>query len=447
MEPEVDTIAAVATAPGRAAVGVVRVSGSRVPDLVTGIVGRPLAARRAELAVFRAADGAAIDQGLALYFPGPASYTGEDVLELQGHGGPLVQQLVLRRCLELGARLAEPGEFTRRAFLNGKLDLAQAEGVADLIDASTAAAARSALRSLSGAFSARIQALVRQLVDLRVLVEGTLDFPEEEIDFLTRGDAAARLRGLGDQLDAVLAASRHGSLLREGARIVLIGQPNVGKSSLLNRLAGDELAIVTDVPGTTRDTIRLAIDLEGMPAYIIDTAGLRESADPIEKIGIARTWQAIQDANLALLLVDAKSGVSAEDEAIVSRLPPELPRIVVHNKIDLVPVGATTKRMGGDMHVWISAKTGAGIAELRAALCEAIGWGGMEEGVFMARERHLRALESARVHWSQAMGCAGRLELLAEELRLAQQALGSITGEFTADDLLGEIFSRFCIGK
>lgn len=442
-----DTIAAIATAPGRGAVGVVRVSGPAVSVLTAALVGRLPAPRTATLAAVRAADGATIDQGLVLYFPQPSSYTGQAVLEFQGHGGPVVLNLVLQRCLELGARLAEPGEFTRRAYLNRKLDLAQAEAVADLIDASTAAAARSAQRSLSGAFSERIQALQAALTELRVLVEGSLDFPEEEIDFLAEGNARGRLNALSEALGRVLAACRQGSLLREGARIVLVGQPNVGKSSLLNRLAGDELAIVTDIPGTTRDVIRQAIDLEGLPAFVIDTAGLRASTDPVEQAGMARTWRAAQEADLVLLLVDAKRGVAPADAAIADRLPDGLPRVVVHNKIDLQGGEPHVDRGEGGTHVWISAKSDLGIAELRAVLVETLGWAGTEEGVFHARARHIAALERAERHIRAAINATGQLELHAEELRLAQSALAVITGEFTADDLLGEIFSRFCIGK
>jgi len=442
-----DTIVAIATAPGRGAVGVVRLSGPAVPRLTEALLGRLPAPRTATLGGIHAADGTVIDQGLALYFPGPASYTGQTVFEFQGHGGPVVLNLVLQRCLELGVRLAEPGEFTRRAYLNRKLDLAQAEAVADLIDASTAAAARSAQRSLSGAFSERIHDLQEALTELRVLVEGSLDFPEEEIDFLAEGNARGRLERVLATLGDVLAACRQGSLLREGARIVLVGQPNVGKSSLLNRLAGDELAIVTDIPGTTRDVIRQAIDLDGLPAFIIDTAGLRASDDPVEQAGMDRTWRAAERAELVLLLVDAGRGVAAADAAIAERLPAGLPRVIVHNKIDLHGLPARVEEAAGGTHVWLSAKSDLGITELRAVLRRALGWGGTEEGVFHARARHIAALERAERHIQAAVAASGQLELHAEELRLAQAALSLITGEFTADDLLGEIFSRFCIGK
>ena len=407
------------------------------------LIGEVPPARRATRAVFRDAHGAAIDDGVALYFPAPHSYTGEDVLELQGHGGPLVLAMLLRRALELGARLAEPGEFTRRAFLNDKLDLAQAEAVADVIDATTEAAARCAVRSLRGEFSDAIRSLVDQLVELRALVEATLDFPEEEIDPLHRADARGRLERLRGALDDTLARAQQGSLLRSGLHVVLAGQPNVGKSSLLNRLAGEELAIVTPVPGTTRDSVRQAIQIEGVPLNVVDTAGLRDTADEVERLGIERTWSEIERADLALLIVDARNGVTAADEAIVARLPQRLARLVVHNKIDLV---GAAPRAEGDA-VYLSAKTGAGVELLRRRLLEHAGWHSSEESVFIARERHLVALRRAAERLAAAAGQLAAPELFAEELRLAQNELGAITGEFTADDLLGEIFARFCIGK
>ena len=442
-----DTIAAIATAAGRSGIGVVRISGPRLEPFINDIIGRPLAPRQAVLAEFRAARGEVIDQGLALFFPAPHSYTGEDVLELQGHGGPVVLREILKRCLELGARPARPGEFTERAFLNDKLDLAQAESVADLIDAATAEAAKSALRSLQGAFSHEIAELTRAVIELRALVEATLDFPDEEIDFLKQADAEGRLAAARARLQGVLLASKQGSLLREGIHVVLAGRPNVGKSSLLNRLAGEELAIVTEVPGTTRDAIRQSINLEGIPVHVIDTAGLRVSDDPVEKIGIERTWVAIGKADLVLLLLDATQGASAADQAIVAQLPGALPRITVMNKIDLAGRAPLVERTNEAIEVWLSAKTGAGIDGLRQAMLQAVGWRADGEGLFMARERHLRALEQAATHLERAGKQERRLELFAEELRLAQEALGAITGEYTSDDLLGEIFGRFCIGK
>ena len=443
-----DIIAAISTAPGRGGIGVVRVSGPRLEALIAGIVRTSLSPRRATLADFIDSHGTAIDRGIALYFPAPHSYTGEDVLELHGHGGPVVLQLLLRRCVELGARPAQPGEFTRRAYLNDKMDLAQAESVADLIDAATTEAARSAMRSLQGAFSQRIDEIIDGLVELRALVEAALDFPDEDIEVLEQSGAAGRLAKLKAKLEDVLAASLQGSLLREGVRVVLAGQPNVGKSSLLNLLAGEELAIVTDIAGTTRDAIRQSVSIRGVPAHIIDTAGLRPSSDPVEKLGIARTWSAIEQADVVVLLVDASQGKATADQEILSRLPARLPRITVMNKIDLLARAPALEGGRDGTTVWLSAKTGAGVELLREGLLEAVGWHGSgAEGLFMARERHVHALELAQRHLAEADRQMEHLELFAEELRAAQHALGSITGEFTTDDLLGEIFKRFCIGK
>lgn len=435
-------IAAIATAPGRGGVGVVRVSGADITPFAMGLLGRLPTARQATFARFRAADGATLDEGIALYFAAPHSFTGEQVLELQGHGGPVVLNLILQRCLELGARLAEPGEFTQRAYLNGKLDLAQAEAVADLIDAASNEAARSAARSLAGAFSARVAELVEGLTRLRMLVEATLDFPEEEIDFLRDADAFGRLDAIDGKLQAVRAQAKQGALLREGLTVVLIGQPNVGKSSLLNRLAGFEAAIVTEIAGTTRDTVREAIQIRGVPLHIIDTAGLRDTDDPVEQLGIARTWAAVEKADVALLLVDAAHGPGDREGVILQRLP-QMARLTIHNKID---VTSEAPRAAGD-EVWLSAKTGAGVDLLRDKLLESAGWQAAGEGTFIARARHLEALGRAAGHLAAARGAASQLELFAEELRLAQAALSEITGEFTADDLLDEIFGKFCIGK
>jgi tRNA modification GTPase len=443
MTPSRDVIAAIATAPGRAGIGVVRLSGPDLRPITQRLLGRLPDPRRAVRASFLDAAGRAIDDGLALYFPAPRSYTGEDVLELQGHGGPVVLAMVLARCVALGARPAEPGEFTRRAFLNNRLDLAQAESVADLIDASTEAAARSALRSLQGEFSARVHRVADSLVELRMLVEATLDFPEEEIDPADRHDAVRRLALVSAALAEALTGARQGSLLRSGIHVVLAGQPNVGKSSLLNRLAGEELAIVTPIAGTTRDAVRQGIQIEGVPIVVVDTAGLRETEDEVERIGIARTWSEIERADVLLLLVDARSGVTAADEAIVANLPEKLVRVVVHNKIDLA--GGAAGESGDAIH--LSARTGEGIDLLRRRLLEAAGWRDASAGTFMARERHVAALVRARDRVVAAGAVVDRPELFAEELRLAHAALAEITGEFTADDLLGEIFSRFCIGK
>jgi tRNA modification GTPase len=405
------------------------------------------APRAATLASFRANNGAAIDQGIALYYPSPHSFTGEDVLELQGHGGPVVMQLLLSRCLELGARLAEPGEFTRRAFLNGKLDLAQAESVADLIEASTVAAARSAVRSLTGAFSAEIHELVRQTIELRSLLEGALDFPEEGVDFLAAIDVGARLAGLNEQLGRIRDRARQGSLLRNGLHVVLVGQPNVGKSSLLNRLTGEDRAIVTEVAGTTRDTLRETIQVEGIPLHIVDTAGLRHTDDHVERAGIGRTWREIENADVAVLIVDGRAGVTEDDREIAQRLPGTLECLTLLNKCDLIGARAERWERPNGVVLRLSAKTGEGIDLLRRELLRIAGWRCEGEEVFMARERHLEALSIAAQHVVAAQSNDERIELLAEELRLAQDALNTITGEFTSDDLLGEIFGRFCIGK
>ncbi len=479
-------IVAIATAPGRGAVGIVRVSGRHIAPLVAALCGRSLPPRQACYGPFKAADGQAIDQGLALWFPAPQSYTGEDVLELQAHGGPVVLQLLLARCLEAaaeldagtgtqrlpGLRLAAPGEFTQRAFLNDKLDLAQAEAVADLIEASTEAAARSAGRSLSGAFSHEIEALRQRIVRLRLLVEATLDFPEEEIDFLQQADALGQLDAIDATLAGVMARARQGALLREGLQVVLAGQPNVGKSSLLNALAGAELAIVTAIPGTTRDKVSQTIQIEGVPLHVIDTAGLRgdvDAVDEVERIGIGRSWAAIAEADAVIFLHDltrrGQPDYEAAEAAIAQRLAATgVTRIVhVHNKADsaITPdMGGLTGRGDGD--IVLSARTGAGLDTLRLALLQRAGWQATTEGVFIARKRHVQALQRTAAHLSLARDHAvphgagqatsnttsdAALDLFAEELRLAHDALSEITGAFTSDDLLGEIFGNFCIGK
>lgn len=399
------------------------------------------------LARFLDGNGEEIDEGIALFFPAPRSYTGEDVMELQGHGGPVVMQLLLRRCLELGARLAEPGEFTRRAYLNGKIDLAQAEAVADLIEASTAAAARSAIRSLAGEFSRSIHALVEALIGLRLLIEATLDFPEEEIDILQRDDVAGRLDTLLRDVDRLLNRARQGSLLRSGLHAVLAGQPNVGKSSLLNHLAGEERAIVTAIPGTTRDALRETIHINGIPLHVVDTAGLREADNEVERIGIARSWQEIERADVVLHMLDARVGATAEDQAIAERFPAGVEQIRLYNKTDLAERPAGREASAGRVSLWLSAKTGEGMEALRQELLRIAGWQAGAEDAFLARERHLAALRRAQAHIEEARNHLRQMELMAEELRLGQDALNEITGEFTPDDLLGEIFSRFCIGK
>lgn len=442
-----DTIAAIATAPGRGGIGVVRVSGSGLLPFARSLTGRFPEPRHAGFVRFRDAAGDAIDEGLLLYFPAPASFTGEDVIELQGHGGPVVLGLLLARCVELGARLAEPGEFSRRAFLNGRMDLAQAEAVADLIEASTEAAARSAVRSLSGAFSDEINRLRDALIDLRMLVEATLDFPDEDVEFLEKGRARERLESICGQIEAVLDRARQGALLRSGLNVVLVGQPNVGKSSLLNCLAGADRAIVTDVAGTTRDALRETIQIEGIPIHVIDTAGLRDTVDPVERIGVERAWREVECADVILRLVDAREGASAEDLAIDARLPVGVERITVCNKIDLSGRAPGRVESGGRVAIHLSARLGVGIELLRTELLRVAGWHAHGQDVVLARERHLVALRRARDHVLAASGQFDALELFAEELRQAHETLGEITGAFSADELLGEIFSRFCIGK
>lgn len=442
-----ETIAAIATAPGSGGIGIVRVSGPACRRIAEGVLGHCPAPRYAAYLDFREADGGLIDRGIAIYYAAPHSYTGEDVLELQAHGGPALMQLLLKRCLALGARQALPGEFTKRAYLNDKLDLAQAEAVIDVINASTEAAARSAVRSLSGEFSAYIQALLGRMIELRMYVEACLDFPEEEIDFITQGRVAEKLAVIQQELGTVFQSAKQGNLLREGIQVVLIGQPNVGKSSLMNQLAGEDVAIVTSIAGTTRDVIRSTIQINGVPLHIIDTAGLRETADEVEKHGIARTWRALESADVALLLVDAAHGIGETEKSILARLPAFLPKIWIHNKIDLSAESPKKEVLDGETHIHLSAKHGQGLSLLREHLLALAGWQPSGEGVFMARTRHLQALAAVEVHLSLAIQRLGQAELVAEELRLAQEELSQITGEFTPDDLLGEIFLKFCIGK
>ena len=466
MNSDRDPIVAIATAPGRGGIGVVRVSGRELAPVVDALLGARAAAlqpRRALHAAFLDAEGRALDDGLALLFPAPHSYTGETVLELQGHGGPVVLQLLVERCLQagraLGLRIAEPGEFTRRAYLNERLDLAQAEAVADLIDAATAQAVRSAARSLAGEFSRAVHALADALTELRTLVEATLDFPEEEIDFLEAADARGRLQRLRAQLASLLARAQQGALLREGLHVVLVGAPNVGKSSLLNALAGQEVAIVTPVAGTTRDRIRQTIDIEGIPLHVTDTAGIRDEAlaDEVERIGIARTLAEVERADVVLHLVDAAAAAAAGTDAAVlarvrERLRPQVPVITVRNKIDLTGEPARADEAA----IALSARDGRGLDGLRVRLLAVAGWQSEQaESVFLARERQLDALRRAATRLAAAAEQAdvahgygnARLELFAEELRLAGRALGEVTGEVGADELLGQIFSRFCIGK
>ncbi len=442
-----ETIAAIATAPGAGGIGIVRVSGEACQRIAEGILGHCPPPRYAAYLDFKDTDGSLIDRGIAIFYLGPQSYTGEDVLELQAHGGPALMQILLTRCLALGARQAIPGEFTKRAYLNDKLDLAQAEAVIDVINASTEAAARSAVRSLSGEFSGRIQALLSKLIELRMYVEACLDFPEEEIDFITQGRVGEKLSVIQQELLSVFKSARQGNLLREGIQVVLIGQPNVGKSSLMNQLAGEDVAIVTSIAGTTRDVIKSSIQIQGVPLHIIDTAGLRETIDEVEKHGIARTWRALENADVALLLVDAAHGIGDSEKTILERLPTVLPRIWIHNKIDLSAESPKKVMLGEETHIYLSAKHGQGLSLLQEQLLSLAGWQPTGEGVFMARTRHLDALKLVEQNLMRAVELLGQAELVAEELRLAQEALSQITGEFTPDDLLGEIFSKFCIGK
>ena len=470
-------IAAIATAPGRGAVGIVRISGKDMAPLIAAVCGRALLPRQASYLPFRDAHGQVIDQGLAIHFPAPHSYTGEDVLELQAHGGPVVLQLLLARCLEAGAatnpatgqaalpglRIAQPGEFTERAFLNDKIDLAQAEAIADLIDASTETAARSAARSMSGEFSQAVNLLLEQLIHLRMLVEATLDFPEEDIDFLQQADARGQLLRLQATLASVMQRATQGAILREGIKVVIAGQPNAGKSSLLNALAGAELAIVTPIAGTTRDKVSQLIQIEGVPLHVVDTAGLREALDEVEKIGVERAWAEIESADAVLFLHDltrqesagcAQDAINyiADDARLARTLATKLPKntviIDVWNKADLASPAVLLAVSSG---VLISAKTGAGLPALRQQLLQLVGWQAAPEGVFMARERHLRALHQVAAELAKAaaqlQAARPALDLLAEDLRQAQLRLSEITGAFSPDDLLGEIFSRFCIGK
>jgi tRNA modification GTPase len=424
----------------------VRVSGPATRAIAQGVLGKLPAPRHAAHAAFRAADGNEIDEGVALFFAAPNSYTGEDVLELQGHGGPVVMRELLRRCVELGARLAEPGEFTRRAYLNERMDLAQAESVADVIDAASVEAARSAVRSLAGEFSRRVHALVDWLVELRAHIEACIDFPEEEIEPADRHWQQERIEALRRELATLLEDARQGAVLREGLTVVLAGRPNVGKSSLLNRLAGEDVAIVTPIPGTTRDYVRATISIEGVPIHLVDTAGLRAAGDEVERIGIERTWRAIEELAGAALFVEDAQGTSSEDEQLLARIPAALPRARVVNKVDLTGEPPGRFDTPGGLLLKVSAKTGGGLDALRAWLLDLAGWRPHGEGLFIARERHLVALREA-AGAIDAAGVTQLFELQAEELRLAQAALGRITGEVSADQLLGEIFSRFCIGK
>ena len=448
-----DTIAAIATAPGRGAVGVIRVSGPSVPQIAESIVGNLPAPRIAQFAHFLGQDGAPLDRGLVLYFPAPASYTGEHVLELQGHGGVLVLDSLLKRLLELGCRMARPGEFSERAFLNGKIDIAQAEAIADLIDAGSVEAARAAVRSMQGEFSAHIHELQAQITELRTLVEAAIDFPDEELDFVPGSELGRRIAKIFMSFDAITAAARQGALLREGLNVVIAGKPNAGKSSLLNKLVGDEVAIVTDQPGTTRDVLRQQVHLDGLPLNLIDTAGLRRAADVVEAEGVRRALAELERADRVLYMLDATllgESRASDLAAELDELPKGVPVTLVFNKIDLSGAQASVDESRDPPQVFLSVRTGAGLDLLRAHLKSRAGYRSGDSGALSARRRHLDALERARTCVAQAaqtLAATRAFELFAEELRLAQLALGEITGEFSSDDLLGEIFGSFCIGK
>ncbi len=450
MEIKNDTIAAIATPPGRGGVGIIRVSGAKARQVAEAVLGQCPTPRDARYLAFKDSNNTVLDQGIALFFSSPNSFTGEDILELQGHGGPVVLDMLLSRVVELGVRLAQPGEFSERAFLNGKLDLAQAEAIADLIDSSSVEAARSALRSLQGEFSQRIHKLVDAMVKLRIYVEAAIDFPEEEIDFLADSAITDQLNTIVAELNNILAEAQQGCLLREGMNVVIAGQANAGKSSLLNKLAQRELAIVTDIAGTTRDTLRQEISIDGLPVHIIDTAGLRESADIVEQLGIQRAWLEIKQADRVLLLIDDADGITAADQAIIDKLPHNVAVTVVRNKIDVSHQQAAVNIGPLGKEILLSAKTGDGLDILTQHLKECVGYQTAGEGSFMARRRHVDALQRALelvLHGQQELALHQAGEFLAEDLRLGQKALNEITGEFSSDDLLGRIFSSFCIGK
>ena len=445
-----NTIAAISTAPGAGGIGVVRVSGPLALEIGQKISGAILVPRIANFHNFKDLNGTLIDQGLILFFSAPHSFTGEDIIELQCHGGTVVTQSILNLCLKNGAKLAEPGDFTKRAYLNNKIDLAQAESVADLINASTEEAALGAVNSLSGKFSIEINNLLKNLIELRMYVEACLDFPEEDIDFISEGNVKDKLQHLSETMMHIMQAASQGQLLRDGISLVLVGQPNVGKSSLLNQLSGEDKAIVTDIPGTTRDAITSDINLNGIPLNIIDTAGLRETDDPIEKFGIEKTWSSLEKGHVALFLVEASKGITDYEQSILGRLPKDIKQIWIFNKIDLLNGKAKLKKLNNDQIVYMSAKTGEGLDLLKQAILNEVGFKENSEGSenkFIARKRHLEALESVHHSLQNAQLNIASAELVAEELTIAQKYLSSITGEFSSDDLLGEIFSQFCIGK
>ncbi len=443
-----DNIVAIASGAGYAGVGVIRVSGTNLFGVIAGLVHKDeLKPRLAHYVDFYSSDNQVLDSGLVLFFRGPKSFTGEDVLEIQGHGSPVVLNMLLKRCLELGCRMAEAGEFTKRAYLNAKLDLVQAESIADLIHAESEASAKGALKSLKGEFSGQIQQINQQLINLRMFVEATLDFPEEDIEFIANAKIKTKLEALQQEIYTLLGSTKQGVLLNNGANIVIIGRPNVGKSSLLNALANEEVAIVTAIAGTTRDIVRQKIIIDGVPFNIIDTAGIRETEDVVEKIGIERALNAVSSADLCMIIIDDNIGMSFEDHQILAKLPVGLPKLFIHNKIDLNGQLPRVDEKGDSVQIYLSAREGRGIDLLRSKLLTLIGWNNSAGDVFLARTRHLDAMRLTVEHIDTAFTNWQSLEILAEELRYAHTALGSITGEFSADDLLGEIFSKFCIGK
>lgn len=443
-----DNIVAIASGAGYAGVGVIRVSGTNLSGVIAGLVHKDeLKPRLVHYVEFYSSDNQVLDSGLVLFFRGPKSFTGEDVLEIQGHGSPVVLNMLLKRCLELGCRMAEAGEFTKRAYLNAKLDLVQAESIADLIHAESEASAKGALKSLKGEFSGRIQQINQQLINLRMFVEATLDFPEEDIEFIANAKIKTKLEALQQEIYTLLGSTKQGVLLNNGANIVIVGRPNVGKSSLLNALANEEVAIVTEIAGTTRDIVRQKIIIDGVPFNIIDTAGIRETDDVVEKIGIERALNAVSSADLCMIIIDDNIGMSFEDHQILSKLPVGLPKLFIHNKIDLNGQSPRIDEQDGSAQIYLSARERLGVDLLRSKLLALIGWNNSAGDVFLARTRHLDAMRLTVEHIDTAFTNWQSLEILAEELRYAHTALGSITGEFSADDLLGEIFSKFCIGK
>lgn len=441
-------IVAIATAPGYAGIGIVRISGDNLLHLVPQLTGKiSIQPKYITYCDFLSQSQEVIDSGLILYFQAPHSFTGEDVIELQGHGSPIVLQMLVNRCLELGCHLAEAGEFSKRAYLNGKIDLVQAESIIDLIHAESEAHARSALKSLKGTFSKQINAINQQLINLRMFVEATLDFPEEDIEFIAEAKIKDKLAVLQKSIQKLLSNTKQGVLINNGANIVIIGRPNVGKSSLLNTLANEEIAIVTDIAGTTRDIVKERIIINGVAFNIIDTAGIHDTTDVVEQIGIERALSALKSAELCLILIDATIGITTEDLAILSHIPENMPRLFVHNKVDLLHKATTSTIEDGNLHIYISAKKHMGIEKLRNAILDLVGFDSSNHDVFIARTRHLDAMNRSVIHIDTAFNNWNNLEILAEELRYAHNKLNEVTGEFSADDLLGEIFSKFCIGK